>query len=141
MDLLSAKVEAAAQSKRDKTTLYVVSHPDGECLIETKEPSKAGDVLQATFVNGAEEKEAPVTTTTKGQKITPVTKKENSTKTNKSNTMKAEKKAAKKSAPKAKNNGEKNDALFTFCPVALFKTSTCCCRSSIALWHIVILNW
>jgi hypothetical protein len=116
MDLISAKVDAAAQSKRDKATLYVVSHSDGECTIETKEPSKAGDVLQAVFVNGAEEKEAPAATPTvrvrKGEKLSEAImrvadKIENKTKTNKSSSMKAGKKAAKKSPIAKKEKGEK----------------------------------
>lgn len=108
MDLISAKVEAAKESRLNNTVLYVMSHADGECTIEKTDKMKKGDILQAIFQNGKEVEEvvtAPATEKeAKGKSPKPENagKKEKPSKTKSMATKKATGKAAKKAAPKAK---------------------------------------
>jgi hypothetical protein len=53
MDLISAKVEAANVSKKERKRIYIYIDGEGECLLTSIQP-KNKDLVQAVFVNGAE---------------------------------------------------------------------------------------
>lgn len=55
MDLISAKVEAASTSKKERKRIFIYVDSEGECLLTSVMP-KNKDLIQAVFINGSETK-------------------------------------------------------------------------------------
>lgn len=83
MDLIEARVKAAATSLKEKKKIYIVVDKEGECLLKSI-PDKNPELNMAAFVNGSEVKvtseeietsaEAEVTKISQVKKKTPLTK-------------------------------------------------------------------
>lgn len=80
MDLISAKVEAAERSRKEKKTVYLFVQDDGEVELSTKHP---GPKATHCFKNGSEAKLEDVPVEASKPVEEPKSKKEKKVKTNK----------------------------------------------------------
>lgn len=102
MDLMSARVEAAAMSRREHKKIYINTDNEGECICSSI-ASKNPDNVQAAYVNGSEVKLGEEVAYTEIEiEETKTSKPKKSTKMETTVTKKTAKKVAKKSAPAKK---------------------------------------